>query len=65
MKAIKDILQETIPVKQSKGDKTILCPNCNKSFTGYPALSRKDNKTEICSKCGTIEALKDYFSRRN
>jgi hypothetical protein len=27
----------------------------------YPgALSRADNKTEICSDCGTAEAIEDY-----
>lgn len=26
----------------------------------YPALSRRDNKTDICSKCGTEEAMFDF-----
>jgi len=30
------------------------------TFNGYPAISRKDNKTEICSDCGTAEALEDF-----
>lgn len=34
-----------------------ICPICNKPYEGYPALSRKDNKTEICSLCGVKEAL--------
>ena len=34
-----------------------ICPKCRKTYTGYPALSRYDNKTEICSACGTKEAL--------
>lgn len=33
------------------------CPICKKPIVGYPAISRKDNKTEICSKCGQVEAL--------
>ena len=37
-----------------------VCPACGKLLTGYPALSRKDNKTEICSDCGTKEALADF-----
>ena len=37
-----------------------VCPACGKPLTGYPALSRKDNKTEICSDCGTKEALADF-----
>jgi hypothetical protein len=46
------------------------CPRCsehewipnNKQPGAYMgALSRTDNKTEICSNCGEDEALKDYF----
>lgn len=39
-----------------------LCPNCFNYTTDYPALSRKDNKTNICSDCGTREALGAYLS---
>lgn len=28
-----------------------ICPRCNKAIIGYPALSRVDNQTEICSNC--------------
>lgn len=34
------------------------CPNCGQNYIGHPAISRKDNKTEICPKCGRAEALK-------
>ena len=34
-----------------------ICPICNKPYEGYPALSRKDNRTEICPLCGIKEAL--------
>ena len=37
-----------------------LCPVCGKMYSGYPALSRKDNKTEICSECGVREAIEAY-----
>jgi len=37
------------------------CPRCKKLFTGYPALSRKDNKTEICSPCGVEEAIEQFI----
>ena len=40
------------------------CPVCKDMVTDFPALSRKDNKTEICSDCGTREALDDYFNFR-
>lgn len=33
------------------------CPKCSKYYIGYPALSREDNKTEICPECGIREAL--------
>ncbi len=46
------------------------CPKCdgyipnNKTPGAYPgAISRRDNKTEICSTCGTIEAFEDWFAR--
>ena len=38
------------------------CPCCGASIPeGTEALSRYDNKTSICSACGTREALEDYF----
>lgn len=41
------------------------CPICKKEIVGYPALSRVDNKTEICSNCGQIEALQAFFLECN
>ena len=38
-----------------------ICPRCGKEYDGYPAISRKDNKTEICPDCGIEEAFEDYF----
>jgi len=48
------------------------CPRCGARYTPYgkspfdpatdppfPALSRRDNATYICSHCGTVEALED------
>lgn len=34
-----------------------ICPLCGKPYSGVPALSRTDNKTYICSDCGTKQAL--------
>ena len=42
-------------------EKTFICPRCQQELTGFPALGRVDNKTEICSPCGTQEGLDDYF----
>jgi len=33
------------------------CPMCGKTYTEHPALSRKDDKTEICPDCGIKESL--------
>ena len=33
------------------------CPVCGKYYAGVPAISRKDNQTQICPDCGTREAL--------
>ena len=48
------------------------CPKCagyipsNKNPGEYPgAISRRDNKTEICSACGTMEALEDWLARES
>lgn len=36
-----------------------VCPICNREYDGRPALSRRDNKTNICPECGMMEALDD------
>lgn len=45
-----------------KGLKNRVCPLCSRTYNNYPAISRRDNKTEICSDCGTKEAFCDYVS---
>ena len=34
-----------------------ICPRCRKAYHGYPAISRLDNETPICSDCVTRDAL--------
>ena len=34
-----------------------ICPICGKPYRGHPAISRTDNKTPICSECGTRQSL--------
>lgn len=48
-----------------------ICPRCDgyipnsESPGAYPgAVSRVDNKTEICSQCGTDEALEQFLIGR-
>lgn len=38
------------------------CPKCKNYIQGYPAISRKDNKTKICSECGILEALESFIN---
>lgn len=42
-----------------------VCPRCHKEYDGYPAISREDNKTEICSQCGQDEALVQFNKYHN
>lgn len=35
------------------------CPKCSNLLGDRPALSRRDNKTKICSECGQREAMKE------
>ena len=41
------------------------CPRCKEYTTDYPAISRTDNKTEICSACGVEQALEGYVMSLN
>lgn len=36
------------------------CSNCGGKFIGHPAISRKDNKSPVCSQCGMAEAINDF-----
>lgn len=40
------------------------CPICERVYTEHPAISRRDNKTEICPECGMTEAFSDYYGWR-
>ena len=41
-----------------------VCPICHEKYYGVGAISRRDNKTEICSSCGIMEALCDYYTTK-
>ena len=34
-----------------------ICPKCGREYSAPPAISRTDNKTNICPVCGIAEAL--------
>lgn len=39
-----------------------ICPRCGVNEVGpHPALSRRDNKTDICPSCGQDEAIEAAF----
>ena len=42
-----------------------ICPRCNKKYTLHPAISRIDNKTNICPACGIKEALIQFIKQQN
>lgn len=45
-----------------------LCPSCDEKplyEAGRNALSRKDNKTEICSDCGQKEAIEEFLKYKS
>lgn len=44
-----------------KNKKVFLCPRCGSLSEIPTALSRRDNKTKICSGCGTAEAMFDLM----
>lgn len=41
-----------------------ICPRCGRVINGYPALSRYAN-VNICSDCGTEEALNGFAGIQN
>ena len=51
-----------VPIKDRGSDEE--CPICGQRL-GLPALSRFDNKTEVCSECGQIEGTGFLFSNFN
>ncbi|MCI9039957.1 MAG: hypothetical protein HFJ29_08965 [Clostridia bacterium] len=42
-----------------RNNKNKKCPKCGGLLGERPALSRRDNKTDICSDCGFKEAMED------
>jgi len=40
------------------------CPRCKRGYAGFPALSRSDNKTDVCSDCGAWEAMQQFGGKK-
>lgn len=40
----------------------VICPICKQKIDGFPAICRRSN-VEICSDCGTIQAILDFIGR--
>lgn len=49
---VRKIMEQETQVKTTRK-----CPKCGRIYNEASALSREDNKTAICSICGTEEAL--------
>jgi len=41
----------------------MICPRCGLAFEGFPALSRTDNVTDVCSACGLLEAIEQFCDK--
>ena len=54
------ILEHSSKDKWSKNQSINPCPHCGRLIGKHPAVSRRDNKTDVCSNCGTREALEDW-----
>ena len=72
VKSKKEALQFLSEAKIEKpyydGGKQIItkeCPICGKIYKEHSAISRKDNKTEICPNCGIYEALLDFAKTKS
>lgn len=65
-KTVKDatlVIKSQLPAEYAP--KAVLlrkCPICNNDYVDYPALSREDNATEICPRCGMLEAIGECYS---
>lgn len=42
-----------------------ICPLCGRAYDEPPALSRVDNQTDICPRCGMMEALGGHAEAGN
>ena len=48
---------------KNEGYDEFTCARCGIVTTQFPALSRVDNESKVCSECGTEEAMQNYFKQ--
>lgn len=41
------------------------CPKCHGILSKHPAISREDNETKICTRCGIREALEEFENAKH
>jgi len=46
-------------------DQYKICPKCKQKYAQPSAISRIDNKTNICPTCGIKEALIQFIEQQN
>lgn len=59
--SIEEAEDACLSIKNPKFKIYPVCPRCHHEYEGYCAISRVDNETEICEKCGLTEALWEFF----
>ena len=59
-KSILEMTTSEVIEEEAEGKSYRMCPRCGRPFSGYPAISRYDNETEICPDCGVEEAMVNY-----
>jgi len=50
--------------KLTLGWKERFCPRCGEVIS-FPSLSRTDNKTKICGRCGRDEAMNEFYKGKS
>ena len=60
-KSILEMTTSEVIEEETTEDKPYkMCPRCGRPYSDYPAISRYDDKTEICPDCGVEEAMINY-----
>jgi predicted RNA-binding Zn-ribbon protein involved in translation (DUF1610 family) len=57
---LKDAQREAKTIEGAEIIEHFACPQCGGIISGAPAISRTDNTTRICTKCGIREAMEAF-----